>query len=71
MFKVTWARLYVFGCTHGSDGCARLGGLLPMARVGAWLGRDACAHGRVHGSIATHGLVVHGLKFLWMIEPSG
>ena len=37
---------------------------------GAWLGRDPCAHGRVHGSVATHGLVAmhiriaHGLNFL-------
>ena len=34
----------------------------------AW---SACAHGRVHGSVATHGLVVHRLNFMDMIEPCG
>ena len=29
----------------------------------ARLGRDACAYGRIHGSVVTHGLVVHGLNF--------
>ena len=38
---------------------------------GARLGRDPCAHGRVRGSVATHGLVVHGLNFMDMIEPCG
>ena len=38
---------------------------------GARFGQDACAHGRVHGSVATHGLVAHGLNFMGMIEPCG
>ena len=42
--------------------------------------RDECAArlimvhglvGRVHGSVATHGLVAHGLNFMGMIEPCG
>ena len=38
---------------------------------GARLGRDVCAHGRVHGSVATHGLVELGLNFMDMTEPCG
>ena len=38
---------------------------------GARLGRDVCAHGHVHGSVVTHGLVAHGVNFMDMTEPCG
>ena len=49
---------------------------------GPRLGRDACAHGRMHGSVTTHGLVTmhvqiaHGLNFMddwvmWLIYRNG
>ena len=79
MFKVAWARLCVY-----SDECmtectiwvyARpsenfvLGARLGWARCTTW--SDACAHGLAHGSVATHGLVAHGLNFMDIIEPCG
>ena len=39
---------------------ARLGRARGSVGRGARLGRDACAHGRVHGSVATHDLVAQG-----------
>ena len=43
---------------HGSVGAR------DSAVHGARLGRDACAHGRIHGSVVTHGLVAHRLHFM-------
>ena len=33
--------------------------------------RDACAHGRIRGSVAMHRLVAHKLNFMDTIEPCG
>ena len=50
---------------HGFHrGDSRLGWAHGSAVRDAWLGRYACVHGRVHRSVATHGLVVHGLNFM-------
>ena len=58
-----------FGRTRGSAvRDARLGACI--VQTDAWLGRDACAHGCVHGSVATHRLfamhvwIAHGLNFM-------
>ena len=103
MFKVTWARLWVWSsvCTNectaecafrayaqtsarayarpdGLDGrtvrwFVRLGYSFCTTRMGARLGWSWCTawSGRVHGSVATHGLVAHGLNFMDMTEPCG
>ena len=64
-----------FGRTRRAHGLAVCGARLGWARGsevrGARLRRDTCAHGRVHGSVATHGFVAHGVNFMGMIEPCG
>ena len=50
---------------------ARLGRVLGSAVRGARLGRDACAHGRFHGSVARHGFVAHRLNVMDMTETCG
>ena len=83
LFKVTWARLWVYSykCTveylgrvHGAAVReAQLGYSFCTTRMGARLGWSWCTawSGRVHGSVATHGLVAHGLNFMGMTEPCG
>ena len=60
-----------FGWARGSAvRDARFKQMRSLVVRGARLGRDACAHGRIYGSIATHGLVAmhvriaHGLNFM-------
>ena len=65
-------RVYVFARMRGRRFVTHVVGRARDSVVrGARLGRDVCAHGRVHGPVVTHGMVVHGLNFLWMIRPCG
>ena len=65
-------RVYVFARMRGRRFVTHVFGRARGSVVhAAQLGLDVCAHGCVHGSVVTHGLVVHGLNFLWMIEAYG
>ena len=71
-----WVHDRVHSCVCTTECTFRAcGSVVRSARLGclwctAWSGR-VCAWTRPRFFIATHGLVVHGLNFLWMIEPCG
>ena len=61
----------VFGRTRAHGLVGRFGWARGSVVRGVRLGRDACAHGRVHGSVVMHVRIVHGLNFMddcgWLI----